>query len=143
MQLFRKTDRDNAIRVGWGVRVMLLTADSEDPLATRIAGLGGLVETEGEQFAALSAVIDDPVGYGLFVMDCDSLGGLQAGRRAFAMLAATGSRVPVILVSADCARPSFPDDRSAPIEIRASASPVPMRVAVEHALRGRLIWRAA
>jgi len=41
----------------------------------------------------------DPAGYALFVIDCDSFGGLELGRKAVAMMAEAAGRVPVILVS--------------------------------------------
>ncbi len=84
-----------------GVRVLFLSADPDSPLRDRIAGLGGAIEVEAEVYSALSAMIDDPMGYGLFVMECDGLGGIEAGARAAAALAAVKSRVPVILISRD------------------------------------------
>ncbi|MGB8813352.1 MAG: hypothetical protein WCC57_09205 [Paracoccaceae bacterium] len=145
MQVFRATDQD-ATLVGWGVRVMLLAQeDSEGAqvVAKRIAGFGGLIEAESEVFASLSAMIDDPLGYGLFVMDCDAFGGLEAGMKAFSMLRAVRSRVPVILISRECDEQIFPEDRSAPIILRSPLSAVSLRVGFEHALRERLLMRAA
>jgi hypothetical protein len=37
----------------------------------------------------------------------------------------------------------FPEDRSAPILLRAPLSAVSLRVGFEHALRERRLWRAA
>lgn len=74
------------------MRVLFLTADQDSPLEARIAGLGGAVEIETEVYSALAAMIDDPMGYGLFVMDCDGLGGIEAGERAAITLAAVKSR---------------------------------------------------
>ena len=132
-----------ALPVGWGVRVLLLTAEQRSPLQDRIAGLGGMIDLETEVYAALSAMIDDPMGYGLFVMDCDGLGGIEAGQRAAATLAAVHSRVPVILVSKDHAAQVFPQERDAPVCLRAPLSAVSLRVGFEHALRDRLMCRAA
>lgn len=145
MQVFRPLVQDAAL-VGWGVRVLLLgQAESEraEVVAKRIAGFGGRVDCEGEVFAALSAMIDDPMGYGLFVMDCDAFGGLEAGRKAFAMLAAEGLHLPVILISRDCAEQVFPEDRASPIMLRSPLSAVSLRVGFEHALRDRLMFCAA
>lgn len=142
MQLIRSFEHENAALVGWGVRVMLLTAEGpEGATARRLAGLGGLVETSPEMFAALSALIDDPAGYGLFVVDCDAFGGLEAGHKAFAMLGDQTARLPVILVSRTCPQQTFPDDRRAPTVLRAPLSAVSLRVGFEHALRDRLAVR--
>jgi len=142
MQLVRSFEQDNAALVGWGVRVMLLTSEGADgATARRLAGLGGLVETASEMFAALGALIDDPAGYGLFVVDCDTFGGVEGGHKAFAMLGDVVSRVPVILVSRICPQQTFPDDRRSPTLLRAPLSAVSLRVGFEHALRDRLAVR--
>ena len=143
MHVTHDFDPGTALPVGWGVRVMLLCADEANALVRRIAGLGGAVEIETEVYSALSAMIDDPMGYGLFVMDCDAFGGPEAGRRAAAALAAVKSRIPVILVSNDHAAQVFPQEREAPVCLRAPISAVSLRVGFEHALRDRLMWRAA
>lgn len=145
MQVFRPAENDAAL-VGFGVRVMLLSEDvAEGPKSTarRIAGFGGIIERETELYAGLEAVIDDPAGYGLLVIECDPLGGLEAGMKAFAMLGTQKHRLPVILISKDCEEQSFPRDRHFPIVLRAPVTAVAMRVGFEHALRDRLIWRAA
>lgn len=143
MQHNHDFDRDIALPVGWGVRVLVLTASSHDPLVDRVAALGGPVEVESEFYAALSAMIDDPTGYGLFVMDCDAFGGLDAGQQARKALAAVQSRIPVILLSREQARHEFPMERNTPVCLRAPVSAVSFRVGFEHALRDRLAWRAA
>lgn len=145
MQMFRQSDQD-ADLVGWGVRVMFLAQDGcpkAEVAAQRLAGFGGLVESEYEFFAALEAMIEDPHGYGLFVMECDSIGGLEAGQRAFSLLRGAGVTLPVILISAECVAQVFPEDRNAPILLRSPLSAVSLRVGFEHALRERLIWQAA
>ncbi len=145
MQVFRPIE-DDATLVGWGVRVMFLAQDGcpkAEVAAKRMAGFGGLVEAEYELFSALEAIIEDPQGYGLFAMECDGMGGLEAGRRAFALLRGAGVTVPVILISSECVEQVFPEDRTAPILLRSPLSAVSMRVGFEHALRERLLWRAA
>jgi hypothetical protein len=144
MQLVRSFEQNHAALVGFGIRVLLVTSDSADnPARQRLAGLGSRVEWTPDLFLALEAAIDDPVDYGLLVMDCDAIGGLEAGRRAFAMLGETARRLPVILISTECRQQSFPEDRSAPTVLRAPLSAVSMRVGFEHALRERLIMRVA
>jgi len=141
MQIFRHTESDAAI-VGWGVRVMLLTAATDCGVAWRLAGLGGNVEAADEIYGALAAMINDPAGYDLFVMECDGFGGIEAGLRVFGMLTAAGLRQPVMLVTRDCTEQRFPEDRSAPITLRAPLSAVSLRVGFEHALRDQLVFRA-
>ena len=146
MQVFRSVEQENATLVGWGIRVLLLSSEGESGLTSRrLAALGGQVEVEDELFSALSAVIDDPAGYALFVLDCDgpNVGGLEAGRRAVQMLGEVAQRVPVILVSKECGEQRFPNDRSAPTVLRAPLSSVSLRVGFEHALHDRLFYRVA
>ncbi len=145
MQHFRPMEHDVAL-VGWGVRVLLLSAAESvggRTTANRIAGFGGLVETQTEMFAALEALIDDPQGYGLFIIDCDGMGGIEAGRKAFSMLGEQTCRLPVILISRECTEQMFPDDRTAPILLRAPVSALSMRIGFDHALRERISFRAA
>jgi hypothetical protein len=142
MQVFRSFDHQNAAVAGWGIRVLLLGNNAMEGRAVRhLASLGSSVETTDELYTALSAVIDDPVGYGLFVIDCDGIGGLEAGRKAVQVLNGSGCTVPVILVSAECGEQIFPQDRRAPTMLRAPLSSVAMRVGFEHALRDRFNTR--
>ncbi len=143
MQITHSFDEADALVVGWGIRVLLLTGNPDGLAAKRLAGLGGTVETETEFYAAMSAMIDDPVGYGVFVMECDDIGGVEAGQRAQATLAAVKSRIPVILISAEYKTQVFPQGRDAAVCLRAPLSVVSLRVGFEHALRDRLMWHAA
>ena len=142
MQLIRSFEHEDAAQVGFGIRVLLLSAELDDgPIAGRLAGLGSKIEHAQEIYAGLAAMIDDPAGYGLFVLDCDSFGGIEAGRKAVLMLDDTARRIPVILVSRDCGQQSFPEERGTPTILRAPLSAVSMRVGFEHALRDRLATR--
>ena len=142
MQLFRAFDHSYAAQVGFGIRALLVTGDgSDNPIRHRLAGLGSLVEATDDLFIGLEAVIEDPAGYGLLVIDCDAVGGMEAGRRSFTMLGEVARRVPVILISTDCKGQEFPEDRCAPVLLRAPLSLVSMRVGFEHALRDRLAIR--
>ncbi|NUB45117.1 hypothetical protein GEU84_012015 [Fertoebacter nigrum] len=143
MQVFRHSDHEATV-VGWDIRVLLLARDgggASNPVARALAGLGGLVEGEAELYTALAAMIDDPLGYGLFVMECDGYGGAEAGQLAVSRLTAAGLRLPVLLISRDCREQRFPADRSAPVLLRAPLSAVSLRVGFEHALRDRLLAR--
>ncbi len=146
MQVIRSLEQDNAAAVGKAVRVLLLTSEAESgQIGRRLAGLGGKVDVVEELFSALSDLIDDPAGYGLFVVDCDSLtvGGLDAAMRSMQMLGEVAQRVPVILISTECREQRFPSDRSAPTVLRAPLSAVSLKVGFEHALRDRLMYQAA
>lgn len=142
MQLFRQFDTDTAALVGWGVRVMLLSPN-DDGVTRRLAGLGGIVDSEADIFDAIETMANDPTGYGLFVMDCDAFGGLEAGRRALALMSKAVGPVPAILISRDCAMQEFPEDPRKPVMLRAPLSAVSLRVGFEHAMRERLMWQAA
>lgn len=146
MQMFRPMEEDAAL-VGWGVRVLLLAdpgANRTEEITRRVAGFGGLVEEQHELFAAMAALLDDPSGYGMVMMDCDFFGGLETGQRALSLLRGSGLRLPAILLSSEVkGGQSFPEDRLEPILLRAPVSAVSLRVGFEHALRERMIWRAA
>lgn len=145
MQMFRPFEQDAAL-VGWGVRVAMLTADlsqGRQVMTERIAGFGGQVEQFDEMYGAIGAMMDDPAGYGLMVMDCDAFGGLEAGQRAVALLRGAGITAPVILISRECGEQVFPEDAGLPILLRSPLSAVSLRVAFEHAMRDRLLWLAA
>ncbi len=141
MHAFRFVEQQTAGLVGLGARVMLLAPAAESGLDRHIAGFGGRIDREAELYAALSALIDDPAGWDLFIMSCDAFGGTEAGRRAHSMLGAVAERVPMILISAEYQRQQFPEERAAPVQLRAPLSAVSLRVGMEHALRGRLGWR--
>ena len=143
MKHLRAVKSEKATLVGWGVRVLMLTDGSDTAAEARIVDLGGKVDIETELYTALAALIDDPLGYGLFVMDADAFGGMDIGLRAFQMLRVAGVRVPVILVSQDGGRQVFPEERAAPILLKAPLSMVALRVGFEHALYDRVVWRAA
>jgi DNA-binding NtrC family response regulator len=143
MQAFRPVDYTAATLVGRGLKVLLATSQPENGIADKLSRLGGSVEVIEESYAALAAMIDDPQGYGLFVMDADTLGGIVEAMRIVTLLHANQPRLPVILISDSCGTQTFPEEVSEPIMLRAPVSPVSLRVGFEHALRDRLAWQAA
>lgn len=133
-------------RPGDGVRVLLLAAADaagRDALTARLRATGAVVEPACEIYSALSDLLEDPGDYGLFVMDCDGFGGLEAGRRAAALLGQLQHRVPVILVTRDCAEQRFPDDWREPVVLRAPVSAISLRVGMEQLLHLRFDWDRA
>ena len=146
MQVIRSLEQENATMLGRAVRVLLLTSEGEaGMMGRRLAGLGARVEVVDELFSAMSDLIDDPAGYAMFVVDCDSasVGGLEAAQRAIKMLGDVAQRVSVILVSSECHDQRFPQDRTAPVVLRAPMSAVSLKVGFEHALRERFLHQAA
>lgn len=143
MRAVRPHEQESAGLVGLGVRVLLLAPETDAALVRQIAGFGGTIDHEVEMYSALSALIDDPAGWDMFIMSCDAFGGLEVGQRAYAMLCSVAERLPVILLSAECGRQSFPEDRQMPILLRRPVSAVSLRVGMEHAVRGRLGWNLA
>lgn len=141
MQAIRAFDVQSGAMVGFGIRVMLISGQAGDALQRKLAGLGSKVEWTSELFVGLEAVIDDPAGYGLCIIDCASIGGLEAGRRAHALLVDVARRVPVILLAEDCPQQEFPEERGSAVVLRAPVSSISLRVGFEHALRDRFSVR--
>lgn len=145
MQQLRHLLTKGDLPAGWGLRILLLTPDinaTEGMLAQYFSDMGAIVDTETDIYAALDAVVDDPTGFGLFVMDCDPYGGFEAGRRAMLMIGGRLRPLPTILLSQDCPEQTFPGARHAPILLRLPVTKVSLRVGFEHALRDRLVFRA-
>ncbi len=97
-------------------RPVLVVARAPDgPVHRRVRALGGCFETQAEIYTALASVIDDPAGWAGLVICCDDYGGLDEGLRAHRLLGDAASGMPVILVSAQCGGPRFPDRAGLPI----------------------------
>ncbi len=143
MQHLRAVKSEKVRPVGDGVRVLVLNDGSDLATRERLLELGGRVDIETELYTALSQLMDDPLGYGIFIMDVDTFGGVETGLRAFRMLRAADVRIPIILVGRGFLAQAFPEERSAPILLRAPLSMVSLRVGFEHALQDRMMWRAA
>ena len=119
-------------------RVMLLTRDREGVSAARLGCYGCSVETEGELFAALSGMIDDPLGYDLFVMECDGFGGVPAAERAIATLIAAGARMRVMLISGEFDAPAYPLGLRSAVSLPEHVSESGFRMGFDHVLRDRV-----
>ncbi|MFV0490503.1 MAG: hypothetical protein ACK5M4_01620 [Pseudorhodobacter sp.] len=131
---------------GWGVHVLLLaseeTAESQLTCA-RLADFGCIVEEESDFYIAAEILGGDQTRFGLFVMDCDALGGLAEGRRLIALLRHAAPAIPVILLSSECGQQYFPEDERQPVILRKPLSVVSLRVGFSHAMRHRLVCSAA
>lgn len=119
-------------------RVMLLSADRDGLSAARLARYGCSVEREGEMFAALSGMIDDPLGYDLFVMECDAFGGVPAAERAIATLIAAGARMRIILISAEFDVAAYPLGLRSAVSLPDHVSEMGFRTGFDHVLRDRV-----
>lgn len=137
MQILTRRDHPPASHPSNGVRVMLLTDRPQGNAARRLASYGTLVETEDELYAALSTILDDPMGYDLFVMECDSFGGIGAAERAVAALIAADARMRVMLVSKDFDGPAYPLGRRSAVCLPDGVPEAGFRRGFDHALRDR------
>jgi len=137
VQIVARTDRRPVARQSLGVRVMLLTDRPHGQSAQRLASYGGLVDVEIEVYAALSAMLDDPMGYDLFVMDCDGVGGVLAAEKAIATLIAADARMRVILVSQEFDSPAYPMGRRSVVCLPDPVSEAGFLQGFEHVLRDR------
>lgn len=144
MQYVRRIEPEKSGLVGFGVRTLLVTASAEShDLATRISGLGTAVEIETDYFRAIEQIIDDRMSFNLCMVDCDSFGGLDAGRRFVQFLGPAIAYMPLILLSRQVGTQHFSDHHSEPTLLRLPLSPVAARVGFEHSLRERFVLRAS
>ena len=137
VQTFIRTDAALGTAHTWGARVMLLTDRPDGDSAQRLTGYGSLVETENRPEAALAAVLDDPLGFDLFVMDCDAFGGIEAAESAIAALIANDAKMRVMLVSRDFDAPAYPMGRRTAVCLPDTASDESFRQGFVHVLRDR------
>lgn len=144
MNLFNSFDPQASTVVGFGTRTLLISSEDErGPMARKLSGLGCRIETCDELYLALEHVMDGPQGFDLIVIDCDKTGGLEQGRRAHALLKSTGRCIPVILVSGECDKQTFPFSRYEPTVLRSPLSAISLRVGFEHAMQERLLMARA
>lgn len=142
MQIVRHFDADFATQVGFGLRILQIGAlESGQPIATLLQRLGGRMQHMAELYAGMEEIINDPADYGLCVIDCDTVGGLDEGRRAAILLCESMATIPVILVSSECRTQEFPAMRNRPVVLRSPVSTISMRVGFEHAMRDKIAIR--
>lgn len=120
-----------------GVRVLLLTDQTEGATARRLAQYGSLLDIETTFDTALNTLLGDPLGYDLFVMDCDGFGGVAAAERAIATLIAADARMRVMLVSCEFDEPAYPLGRRAAVCLPEVISEEAFRFGFDHVLRDR------
>lgn len=140
MQFSARPDQPTLQRHPMGVRVMVLTDCPDGQTASRLASFGSLVETATTLPTALGAIINDRIGYDLFVMDCDAFGGIPAAEKAVAALIAADARMRVILISAGFDTPAYPFGRRTAVSLPDMASDSAFRMGFDHVLRDREAW---
>jgi hypothetical protein len=137
MQTFVDTSQKQVYAHTFGVRVMLLTDQPQGDTARKLASFGSLVDIESTLDAALSGMLDDPMGYDLFVMDCDGFDGLDGAEQAIASLIAAQARMRVMLVCSGFDEPTYPLGRRTAVCLPVSIPDEGFRRGFDHALRDR------
>jgi hypothetical protein len=120
-----------------GVRVLLLTDQPHGASAFRLAGYGSVLDVEADLDHALTRIQADPMGYDLFVMDCDAFGGMAGGERAVARLIAAQARMRVMLICKEFDVPAYPMGRRTAVCLPVSVSDAAFRRGFDHVLRDR------
>jgi hypothetical protein len=118
-----------------GVRVLLLTDRPDGLTARRLHSFGSCLEVEEAFETALYAILDDPMGFDLLVIDCDGFGGIAAGERAIAFLIAAGARMRTILVSREFDVPAYPLGRRTAVCLPPAVPEAAFRRGFDHVLR--------
>ncbi|MCU0826737.1 MAG: hypothetical protein MUE52_04880 [Tabrizicola sp.] len=116
---------------------MLLTDQPDSASALRLVDLGSLLDISRDLDGALARIVEDPLGYDLFVMECDAFGGLAGAETAIAKLIAADARMRVMLVGSDFDEPAYPLGRRTAVSLPAAVSDAAFRHGFDHVLRDR------
>lgn len=137
MQTFIQTNRQPVQPHTLGVRVMLLTDRAEGLTARRLAQFGSVIDAVDDLEDAVTAILEDPMGYDLFVMDCDGFGGIAGAEQAISTLIAGDARMRVMLVSREFDVPAYPLGRRTAVCLPEDVSDASFRIGFDHVLRDR------
>jgi hypothetical protein len=137
VQTFIQTGRHQVSPHTLGVRVMLLTDHAESRTGQRLVDYGSLVDTVNDLQDAVSAILDDTIGYDLFVMDCDGFGGIVGAEQAISSLIAGDAKMRVILISKEFDVPAYPLGRRTAVCLPEDVSDASFRIGFDHVLRDR------
>jgi hypothetical protein len=121
-----------------GVRVLLLSDVRGGRTAHRLARCGSHVDVEETLDLALTRLRHDPMGYDLFVMDCDGYGGISGGEHAVSSLISAEAKMRVMLVSRDFEEPALPFGRRTAVCLPVAAGDEDFRRGFDHVLRDRV-----
>jgi len=137
VQTFIQTDRLRVQPHTMGVRVMLLSDHAEGRTGQRLADYGSVVDVADGLDGAVTAILDDPFGYDLFVMDCDGFGGIAGAEQAISSLIAGDAKMRVMLVSREFDVPAYPLGRRTAVCLPEDVSDTSFRIGFDHVLRDR------
>lgn len=137
MQTFIQTDRRGVQSHTLGVRVMLLSDQAEGRTGQRLTDYGSVVDVADGLEDAVTAILDDPFGYDLFVMDCDAFGGIAGAEQAISTLIAGEAKMRVMLVSREFDVPAYPLGRRTAVCLPEDVSDTSFRIGFDHVLRDR------
>lgn len=137
MQTFIQTDRQHVASHTLGVRIMLLTDQVDGRTGQLLTDFGSLVDVSGKLEDAVATVVQDPIGYDLFVMDCDGFGGIAGAERAISSLIAGDARMRVMLVSREFDVAVYPLGRRSAVCLPHDVSEASFRIGFDHVLRDR------
>lgn len=121
-----------------GIRVLLLSDIQDGQTARRLAGCGSHVDVEETLDLALTRLRHDPIGYDLFVMDCDGYGGVVGGERAVSSLIAAEAKMRVMLLSREFDEPALPFGRRTAVCLPVAADDDDFRRGFDHVLRDKM-----
>ncbi len=138
MQTLLQTMQKPTAGQSLGLRVMLLSECRDGPSAQRLAEYGSSVDIRLDVDHALSGMLNDPIGYDLFVMECDGMGGVEGAEAAIAALIAADARMRVILVSREFDEAVYPFGRRAAVCLPALVPDDGFRRGFDHVLRDRV-----
>ena len=139
MQTFIQTKRQQVAPHTLGVRVMLLTDKSNSPTGRRLAEYGSLVDVSDALDDAVASILDDPMGYDLFVMECDAFGGITGAEHAISALIAGDAKMRVMLISREFDVPAYPLGRRSAVCLPEDVSDASFRIGFDHVLRDRAV----
>jgi hypothetical protein len=134
-----QTNRQHLASHARGVRVMLLTDHADGSTGRRLASYGSVVDAAVTLDEAVSAILEDPFGYDLFVMDCDAFGGVLGAERAISALISGGARMRVMLVSRDFDVPAYPLGVRTAVCLPENVGDDSFRIGFDHVLRDRTV----
>jgi hypothetical protein len=137
VQTFIQTNRQQVQPHTLGVRVMLLTDRVDGRTARRLAQYGSLVDVLEDLDEAVAAILEDPLGYDLFVMECDGFGGIAGAEQAISALIAGDAKMRIMLVSSEFDVPAYPLGRRTAVCLPEDVSDASFRIGFDHVLRDR------
>ena len=139
MQTFIQTNRQPVQPHTLGVRVMLLTDQTDGRTAQRLADYGSVLDLSEDLDEAIAGILEDPFGYDLFVMECDGFGGIAGAEQAISTLIAGAAKMRVMLISREFDVPAYPLGRRTAVCLPEDVSDASFRIGFGHVLRDRAV----